>query len=70
MAHLPPLPCPAPTGTFLPKDTPTALKDLRKAEVKKMQVGRRCGGAGARDDPSVCAHHSHSTGHERLLCSA
>lgn len=27
-----------PAGTFLPKDTPGALKDLRKAEIKKMQV--------------------------------
>ncbi|KAL4422175.1 hypothetical protein ABPG77_006864 [Micractinium sp. CCAP 211/92] len=25
------------TGTFLPKDTPPALKDLRKDEIKKMQ---------------------------------
>ncbi|KAL4458476.1 hypothetical protein ABPG75_013341 [Micractinium tetrahymenae] len=25
------------TGTFLPKDTPGALKDLRNAEIKKMQ---------------------------------
>lgn len=46
-AALAPSACwPCPAGTFLPKDTPPALKDLRKDEIKKMQVGLVCDNGG------------------------